>query len=372
MCFNAGICIVATLLVIFTRKSILLTSPQAEEMATLSSLPETPQVRLSFMVTTLSLSFIVGIGHISSYGWRSAAVIVPITISSLSLLAIPLHDYVRRRWTTSLQTDLSFGNLGPFAFYAILCRIAPAIVAIYLRKSDIRKYLYVTHWPVAFWFQTIKDMSASSSALTMLALNIPVLGCAILMRCRPLQSAHSPLLTLAICLVAVGAGLMASLTPLSNMWKWMVIQVFFGIGAGLVFPHPALLNSLHFRQDGKPLSYHFHLCYEPVMSINIALAHFLFMQMFGMELRRSSVEDVNGILSSGASNWMSTAALSSTANSSNTVASQGLIHRNILSQALRSTFMYAAIISGLAIVPSILRWIVAFFWFWITVHRTNL
>jgi hypothetical protein len=226
-------------------------------------------------------------------------------------------------------------------------------------------------------------MSVSLSAVTMLATNIPIIGCAIIIRYRPLKWTQTTLFVLAISLVAVSAGLMALLTPSSNLWKWAATQILFGLGAGLVFSHRALLNTFDIRHTirfavdrdefkmepwARRMSYYFYVFHEPVVSMNIAVAHFLFMHIFGMELRRSSMEDVKSILNSGASNWMSAAALSSTTSSPSTVASQGILHRNILSQALKSTFAYAALISS---IPSILLWIFALLQFYYITYKLS-
>jgi hypothetical protein len=209
-------------------------------------------------------------------------------------------------------------------------------------------------------------MSVSLSAVIMLATNIPIIGCAIIIRYRPLKWKETTLFFLAISLVAVSPGLMALLTPSSNLWKWAATQILFGFGAGLVFSLRALLSTFDIRHTirfaadrddfetascVRKMSYYFYVFYEPVVSMNIAVAHFLFMHIFGMELRRSSMEDVKSILNSGVSNWMSAAALSSTQSSPSTVTSQGILHRNILSQALKSTFAYAALLSSIPSIP---------------------
>jgi hypothetical protein len=224
-------------------------------------------------------------------------------------------------------------------------------------------------------------MSVGLSAVIMLAINIPIVGCAIIIRYRPLQWTQTFLSALAIGLVAISAGLMALLTPSSNLWTWVAIQIIFGLGAGLVFSHRALLSTLDIRYTirfaadhddfetasyVRRMSHYFYVFYEPVVSMNIAVAHFLFMHIFGIKLRQSSVEDVKSILNSGASNWMSAAALSSTTSSPSTVASQGILHRNILSQALKSTFAYAALISS---IPSMLLWIFALLQFYYITYK---
>jgi hypothetical protein len=133
MCFNAAIGILATVIMIFTLQSISLTSLQARAVLRSRPSPLTPNFESSFIMTALSLSFIVGLGHVSSYGWRSAAVIVPVTISALSLLIILFRCLGEYLYTEDHVAGLLFISL------TILVRAAPAVAVLYLRKSNTRK-----------------------------------------------------------------------------------------------------------------------------------------------------------------------------------------------------------------------------------------
>jgi hypothetical protein len=138
MCFNAAIGILATVILIFTLQSISLTSLQARAVLRSCRSPLTPNFESSFIMTALSLSFIVGLGHVSSYGWHSVVVIVPVTISALSLLIILFRCLGEYLYIGDHVSEVLF------VFCTILARAAPAIVVLYLRKSNTRKRWHMT------------------------------------------------------------------------------------------------------------------------------------------------------------------------------------------------------------------------------------
>jgi hypothetical protein len=118
--------------VTFTLPSISLASLEARAVLRLYDSTKIPGFSLRFMMAALSLTFIVGFGHVSPYGWRSAAVGVPMTISALSLFIVLFLFSKEFRYFAVSKDTFS-------AFRAILARAAPAIVVLYLRKSDTRK-----------------------------------------------------------------------------------------------------------------------------------------------------------------------------------------------------------------------------------------
>jgi uncharacterized membrane protein len=137
MGFNAGICLVALLILVFTHQSLLLASLQIAP-APKDLERQEPWIIFDFIISSLTLSLIVGISHIPAYGWRSAAVIIPIAIPVLpflvlaSILASILNrlPYIYRK----LFDRGKCSHLTLFALRAFLARAAPAIVVLYLRK----------------------------------------------------------------------------------------------------------------------------------------------------------------------------------------------------------------------------------------------
>jgi hypothetical protein len=155
MCFNAGIGILTTVIMISTRQSIILASlPRTVRSPHTVSIP--PQSGPNnLMTTTLSQSFVVGIGHVSPYGWHSAAVVAPISISALSLLVITLR-FLQAQWYFSRLTRsasvatmyLRVGHKnhsmwGLIVSRAVIAHAASTIVVLYLRKSYICRNLRV-------------------------------------------------------------------------------------------------------------------------------------------------------------------------------------------------------------------------------------
>ncbi|PYH90940.1 MFS general substrate transporter [Aspergillus ellipticus CBS 707.79] len=91
--------------------------------------------------------------------------------------------------------------------------------------------LFVYYLPI--WFQAIDSNSAVSSGIHLLPLVIPMATAALTSgQLVSLTGYYTPYLMFGSCLIAIGAGLLTTLTPSTTEAQWIGYQILYGLGLG--------------------------------------------------------------------------------------------------------------------------------------------
>ena len=125
-------------------------------------------------------------------------------------------------------------------------------------------FLFIYYLPI--WFQAVKGTSAIGSGIRCLPLILSqILGVGVSGALTTRFGYYTPFMLISTLLMAVGSGLLSTLTVLSSTGMWVGYQLLFGIGSGAGFQQPVIAAQTVLKLEDVPIG----------VAIN------MFLQLFG-------------------------------------------------------------------------------------------
>ncbi|KAF2023645.1 hypothetical protein EK21DRAFT_118556 [Setomelanomma holmii] len=162
----------------------------------------------------------------------------------------------------------------------------PSLMSLLVNNGISTILLYLP-----LWFQSVTNFSITRSGVIFLATTLSAVSCDVAVRLfwDPQRDYRDLLIvTLSIPILAVGGGLLTSLSPSSELWKCVLFQVPIGIGSGMA---------------SSSLSWRFGRSKEQAVCIGISASHAIFLSTFRNMATKESVPDIRSIMERGANAW---------------------------------------------------------------------
>ncbi|KAK0383747.1 hypothetical protein NLU13_9658 [Sarocladium strictum] len=155
----------------------------------------------------------------SEYPWGNGRIIALLALATVLLVAFMFVQWWQKDNATVPLRVLRQRSMGAACLYAAF--VAGSMMSI------------IYYLPV--WFQAIKGASPTRSGIMMLALVVPsgVAGLVSGFAISKVVGYYAPFMLTCSALMAVGAGLLTTLTPHSSDAMWIGYQVIWGLGSGL-------------------------------------------------------------------------------------------------------------------------------------------
>jgi MFS family permease len=181
-----------------------------------------PIGNLTFFVAIVCLILALQWGG-AQYPWSDARVIAMLVLSSVLLLTFIAVQVWRQESATVPPRIVKQRS------------IAASILFTFFNGGAMMLVLY--YLPI--WFQAVQGVSATQSGIRLLPMILPTVLCAILAGGLITKIGYcNPFFILSSILMPGGAGMLATLTPISGTAQWLGYQIILGIGLGFGAQQP--------------------------------------------------------------------------------------------------------------------------------------
>ena len=223
----------------------------------------------------------------AEYAWSSPRLIALLVTFAALLTAFIVWQYITRNTTATvparilLQRSIACGCASQFCVGATMLT-----VSIYM----------------PLWFQAIKGVSAFQSGANSLPLVLSTVFASILSGGLIQRIGYyTPFMIIGSCCMAVGTGLITTLTTSTENAKWIGYLIVLGVGVGFSMQHANLAVQIILEKHDVPIgTAMLSLCQTLGGAVFTAVGQNLYIDKFSKGLQRIEGIDISHVLDSGA------------------------------------------------------------------------
>jgi hypothetical protein len=173
-----------------------------------------------------------------TYAWSDGRIIALLTLAGVLIIAFIAIQILLPK-TATIPPHIFVQRSILAGFWATLCIGAQMMIFVY--------YLPI-------WFQAIQDVSAVDSGIRLLPLTLSMVLTSIATGVVTSKTGYyTPPMLIGTCIMAVGSGLLTTLTVNSGPGMYIGYQIVWGLGMGMTFQAPNLAAQTVLKQRDVPI-----------------------------------------------------------------------------------------------------------------------